>query len=114
MLAVVSIRCRGCSRSRSRRWSRDLAGLTTAKASPDELADWLSGHCAIEVLHHVRDATYREDASRLRTGNAPHVLATLRNTAISLLRLDGVTTIATALRRNGRDPYRSLRILGLA
>lgn len=25
----------------------------------------------MEVLHHVRDTTYREDASRLRTGNPP-------------------------------------------
>jgi predicted transposase YbfD/YdcC len=91
-----------------------ITNLTAAQASPDELADWLRGHWAIEVLHHIRDTTYREDASRLRAGNAPRVLATLRNTAISLLRLDGVTSIAPALRRNGRDPYRSLRLLGLA
>ncbi len=57
-------------------------------------------------------ATYCEDASRLRNG-APRVLATLRNTAVSLLRLDGVTSITSALRRNGRDPYRSLRLLRL-
>ena len=67
----------------------------------------------MEILHHIRDTTYREDASRLRSGNAPRVLATLRNTAISLLRLNGVTSIAPALRRNGRDPFRSLRLLGL-
>ncbi|PRY18871.1 ISAs1 family transposase [Pseudosporangium ferrugineum] len=100
------------------RWSTvtvyAITNLTAAQAGPDELADWLRGHWAIEVLHHVRDTTYREDASRLRTGNAPRVLATLRNTAISLLRLDGVASIAPALRRNGRDPYRSLRLLGLA
>ncbi|RFS39321.1 transposase family protein, partial [Micromonospora craniellae] len=70
-------------------------------------------HWAIEVLHHIRDTTYREDASRLRTGNAPRALATLRNTAISLLRLNGATSIAATLRRNSRDPYRSLQILGL-
>jgi predicted transposase YbfD/YdcC len=100
------------------RWSTvtvyAITNLTAAQASPDELTDWLRGHWAIEVLHHIRDTTYREDASRLRTGNAPRVLATLRNTAISLLRLDGVTSIAPALRRNGRDPHRSLRLLGLA
>jgi predicted transposase YbfD/YdcC len=99
------------------RWSTAtvyaITSLTTAQASPDELTDWLRGHWAIEVLHHIRDTTYREDASRLRSGNAPRVLATLRNTAISLLRLDGVTSIAPALRRNGRDPHQSLRFLGL-
>ena len=100
------------------RWSTvtvyAITSLTAAQASAADVADWLRGHWAIEVLHHVRDTTYREDASRLRTGNAPRVLATLRNTAISLLRLDGVTSIASTLRRNGRDPYRSLRLLGLA
>ena len=99
------------------RWSTvtvyAITSLTAAQAGPVELADWLPGHWAIEVLHHVRDTTYREDASRLRTGNAPRALATLRNTAISLLRLNGVTSIAPTLRRNGRDPYRSLQILGL-
>lgn len=99
------------------RWSTitvyAITSLTAAQASPKELTDWLRGHWAIEVLHHIRDTVYREDASRLRSGNAPRVLATLRNTAISLLRLDGVTSIAPALRRNGRAPYRSLRLLGL-
>jgi predicted transposase YbfD/YdcC len=99
------------------RWSTvtvyAITNLTAAQASTDELTDWLRGHWAIEALHHIRDTTYREDASRLRTGNAPRALATLRNTAISLLRLDGVTSIAATLRRNGRDPYRSLRLLGL-
>ena len=91
-----------------------ITNLTAVQAGPEELTDWLRGHWAIEVHHHVRDTTYREDASRLRTGNAPRVLATLRNTAISLFRLDGVTSIAPALRRNGRYPHRSLRLLGLA
>ncbi|WP_233527460.1 ISAs1 family transposase [Micromonospora craniellae] len=99
------------------RWSTvtvyAITSLTAAAAGPADLADWLRGHWAIEVLHHIRDTTYREDASRLRTGNAPRALATLRNTAISLLRLNGATSIAATLRRNSRDPYRSLQILGL-
>ena len=66
-----------------------------------------------KILHHIRDTTYAEDASRLRTGNAPRVMATLRNTAISLLRLAGITTIAKALRRHSRNPYRPLQLLGI-
>jgi predicted transposase YbfD/YdcC len=99
------------------RWSTvtvyAITNLTAAQASPADLADWLRGHWSIEVLHHIRDTTYTEDASRLRTGNAPRVMATLRNTAISLLRLAGITTIAKALRHNGRNPYRPLQLLGL-
>lgn len=100
------------------RWSTitvyAITNLTADQAGPAELADWLRGHWSIEVLHHIRDTTYREDASRLRTGNAPRALATLRNTAISLLRLAGVTSIAPALRKNSRNPYRSLQLLGIA
>jgi len=99
------------------RWSTvtvyAITNLGAAEASPADLADWLRGHWAIEVLHHIRDTTYGEDASRIRTGQAPRVMATLRNTAISLLRLAGITAIAAALRRNSRNPYRPLQILGL-
>ena len=95
-------------------WTRPATTATAARTSaPADLADWLRGHWAIEVLHHIHDTTYREDASRLRTGNAPRALATLRNTAINLLRLAGVTSIAQALRRNSRNPYRPLQLLGL-
>ena len=50
-------------------------------------------------MHHVRDVTQGEDASRIRAGTGPHVLATLRNTALNLYRLDGHTNIARAQRR---------------
>jgi predicted transposase YbfD/YdcC len=99
------------------RWSTitvyAITNLTTADAIPADLADWLRGHWAIEALHHIRDVTYGEDASRIRTGNAPRAMATLRNTAISLLRLAGITTIAQALRHNSRNPYRPLQLLGI-
>jgi hypothetical protein len=48
----------------------------------------------------VRDVTMGEDASRIRTRAAPEAMAGLRNAAISLLRLLGVTNIAEALREN--------------
>jgi predicted transposase YbfD/YdcC len=64
-------------------------------------------------LHYIRDVTFGEDASQVRTGNAPQALATLRNTVISLLRLTGVTNIAKALRRNSRNPGRPLQMLGI-
>jgi predicted transposase YbfD/YdcC len=100
------------------RWSTvtiyAVTNLTADQASPAELADWLRGHWAVEVVHHIRDVTYAEDASQVRTGNAPRAMATLRNVAISLLRLAGRTNIAQALRHNARDPNRPLQLLGLA
>jgi predicted transposase YbfD/YdcC len=55
-----------------------ITSLTAAQASPAELADYIRGHWSVEVLHHVRDVTYGEDASQIRTGNAPHAMASLR------------------------------------
>jgi hypothetical protein len=65
-------------------------------------------------LHWVRDVTYQEDNSLVRTGNAPRVMATLRSLAISILRLDGHTNIAAANRHHARDPERTLKLLQAA
>ena len=65
-------------------------------------------------LHHVRDMTYDEDRSQVRKQRRPHAMASLRNIAISLLRLAGVENIAAATRYLGRRPERPLRLLGLA
>jgi predicted transposase YbfD/YdcC len=81
-------------------------------ASPETLATWVRGHWHIEnKLHWVRDVTYQEDKSLVRTGNAPRVMATLRSLAISILRLDGQTNIAAANRHHARDPQRTLKLL---
>jgi predicted transposase YbfD/YdcC len=86
-----------------------------AGADPATLAAWIQGHWHIEnKLHWVRDVTYQEDKSQVRTGNAPRVMATLRNTAISILRLNGQTNIAAANRHHACDPQRTLTLLQTA
>ena len=80
-----------------------VTNLTAAQASPARLADAIRGHWDIEALRHVRDTTFAEDASRVRTGNAPHAMASLRNFAIGILRAHGDRKIAAGLRRNARD-----------
>lgn len=49
----------------------------------------------------MRDVTFDEDRSQIRRGAGPQVMATLRNLAISLLRLAGAPFIAPALRQAG-------------
>jgi predicted transposase YbfD/YdcC len=84
-------------------------------ADPATLAAWVRSHWEIENrLHWVRDVTYQEDKSLVRTGNAPRVMASLRSLAISLLRLDGQTNIAAANRHHARDPQRTLQLLQAA
>jgi predicted transposase YbfD/YdcC len=84
-------------------------------ADPVTLAAWVRGHWEIENrLHWVRDVTYQEDKSLVRTGNAPRVMASLRSLAISILRLDGHPNIAAANRHHARDPPRTLTLLQTA
>jgi hypothetical protein len=101
----------------SRRWRtvtvHAVTSLTAAQAHPARLADWIRGHWGIEALHHIRDTTFAEDASQVRTGTAPRAMASLRNLAIGILRAYGARNIAAALRRNARDATRVLPLLGI-
>jgi predicted transposase YbfD/YdcC len=81
---------------------------------PARLLALVRGQWEIENrLHWVRDVTFDEDRSQVRTGHAPRVMATLRNLAISVLRRAGATNIAAGLRWAGRNPTRALGLLGL-
>jgi predicted transposase YbfD/YdcC len=90
-----------------------VTSLTAAQASPARLADYVRGHWGIEALHHIRDVTFAEDASQVRTGTAPRAMASLRNLAIGTLRRHGHRNIAAALRHNSRDATRVLPLLGI-
>jgi predicted transposase YbfD/YdcC len=80
-------------------------------AGPAAPAAWVRGHWETgNRLDWVRDVTYQEDKSLVRTGNAPRVMASLRSLAISLLRLDGQAGIAAANRHHARDPQRTLKL----
>jgi len=82
-----------------------LTSLDHRAADLGLLATWLRGHWEIENrVHHVRDVTQREDASRIRTGNGPQVMAALRNTANNIARLNGHANIAAAQRAAAGHP----------
>ncbi|MFF3787497.1 ISAs1 family transposase [Streptomyces sp. NPDC001933] len=90
-----------------------VTSLSTEQATPAQLARLVRDHWMIEALHHIRDTTFAEDASQVRTGNAPRAMATWRNLAIGALRAAGAKNIAAGLRHNARDPRRPLALLGL-
>jgi predicted transposase YbfD/YdcC len=91
-----------------------ITSLSFAQASPARLANLLRGHWTIEALHHVRDATFAEDASQVRTGAAPNAMAALRNLVIGVLSRAGPVNVAAALRRHAHDPRRPLATLGIS
>jgi hypothetical protein len=91
-----------------------VTSWTADKAGPERLLDLVRGHWAIENrLHWVRDVTFDEDRSQVRKAHAPHVLATLRNTAIGLIRMAGGTSIASALRHLAHRVGDAVRLIGL-
>ena len=78
----------------------------------DHLAEIIRKHWSIENrLHWIRDVVVAEDLSRVRTGNGPMVMASLRNFAVSRHRLADATNIAAACRDTGRHPLRAANLL---
>ena len=62
-----------------------ISSLPATDADARRLLSLSRGHWGIENrLHWVRDVTFDEDRSQVRTGAAPQVLAGLRNLVISL------------------------------
>ena len=57
-------------------------------------------HWGIEnSVHWVLDVSFREDESRVRTGNAPENMAIMRHAALNLLRHDQDSKISIKARR---------------
>ncbi len=80
-----------------------VTSLTAEQANPAQLATLIRDHWQIEALHHVGDPTFAEDASQLRTDNAPRTMATCRNLAIGALRPTGAPYVAAAAACVGLD-----------
>jgi len=87
--------------------------LDAERATPADLAGLARGQWAIEAVHWIRDTAYREDHSTGYAGEGPQVMATLRNTAISLLHIAGITQIARTLQAFSRDRTRILDVIPL-
>jgi hypothetical protein len=94
-----------------------VAGITSlppAGADAPRLLALIRGQWLIENQSHwVRDVTFDEDRSQVRCGNIPQVMATLRNTAIGLMRQAGYTNIAAACRRFAAQPALALKLIGI-
>ena len=91
-----------------------VISLDPDRADAACLLGLVRGHWSIENQSHwVRDVTFDEDRFQVRCGNIPQVMATLRNTAIGLLRWAGYTNIAAACRRLAAQPGLALTLIGI-
>lgn len=88
-----------------------VTDLNWRQGRPDRLTEAIRGHWAIEALHWIRDVSFGEDLSQIRTANGPANMATLRNFAVSRHRMAGDKNIAHACRHTSRHPNRALALL---
>jgi predicted transposase YbfD/YdcC len=89
-----------------------ITTLAPSKASPERLLELNRGHWAIENgSHYVRDVTFGEDRSRLRTGHAPQIMAALRNLTITLIHRFGSSHIRATRRHFASCPQETLALL---
>ena len=92
-----------------------VTSLPATIAIPERLLKLKRGHWTIENgFHYVKDVTMGEDKSMAHCDNGPKIMAALRNTAVSLLRHAGFSTIAARMRYNSTHPQAALEVLSLS
>jgi len=90
-----------------------ITSLSPDRADSDRLLKVVRGHWNIENRSHwVRDVTFGEDGSQVRTGHLPQIMATLRNCTIGLLRLLGFSSIPKGLNFFAARSYEALAAVG--
>jgi predicted transposase YbfD/YdcC len=91
-----------------------ITSLSPERADAQRLLELTRGHWAIEnELHYRRDVTLGEDASRVRKGVAPQVMAALRNSVLHVLSDVVAPSVASALRTMGNCLSQAIGLLGL-
>lgn len=90
-----------------------VTSLDRRRARPKQLEALWRAHWTIENdLHYVRDESMGEDRSTLRSDNAPHAMAALRNAVLTLLRYEGWSNIRDAFRYFATSVQFPLKTIG--
>jgi predicted transposase YbfD/YdcC len=91
-----------------------ITSVTPEQARPEQLLELTRDHWGIENgLHYRRDVTMAEDASRIRKGGAPQVMAAIRNSIVHVLSDIGASSLAAAMRTMGNCLSQALKLLGV-
>lgn len=89
-----------------------ITSLPPERADAARLLTLIRGHWGIENrLHYVRDVTFDEDRSTVRSGAAPQVMAACRNLVLALLRRQRCSNIAAALRTYASRPATAIHFV---
>ena len=75
--------------------------LSSLTVNAKEFAEGIRRHWGIENrLHYVKDVSFKEDASKIRSGHAPAVLSLIRNLVLNVARLRGENRIKKFIRQS--------------
>jgi predicted transposase YbfD/YdcC len=92
-----------------------ITSAAPERANATVLLRTIRGHWGIENrTHYVRDVTFDEDRSQIRSGAAPQAFAASKNLAIALLRRQGWLNIAAAIRSYAGRPARAVVLVASA
>ena len=103
-----------------KRWTKRKQGIreetaffiSSKQTNALHYCDGIRSHWEIEnSLHWVKDVTLREDASRIRTDQAPENMSTLRNITLNIFRHNGFTNMAEAKRLVSNDIHRLCQLI---
>lgn len=84
------------------------------KNEAEMIAGYIRGHWGIENrLHRQRDVIFHEDHATIRCGNAPQIMASLKNLVISVFHRATVRSFPKAMRRFAAKPEELFQFLGL-
>lgn len=97
----------------SRAVTYGITSLPFAEVDARQIEGLWRSHWTIENRkHYVRDVTFGEDRSQLHTGQAPQVLAAMRNALIDLWRSHGWKWMTDALRTYAASVPQALILIG--
>lgn len=88
-----------------------ITSASPARVDAERLLALTRGHWSIESRHWIRDTVFGEDASALRTGTGPQILAAFRNLVITLIRRLGTRAITATRRHFSAHPEHALALL---
>ena len=75
--------------------------LSSLRVKAKEFAEGIRRHWGIENrLHYVKDVVFKEDASKIRSGQAPGILSLIRNLVLNVARLRGENRIKKFIRQS--------------
>jgi predicted transposase YbfD/YdcC len=90
-----------------------LTSLSARRAAAKMLLRLTRGQWTIENRSPwIRDVVFREDQSQIHIGGLPHVLATLRNVAVGLIRLYRFRGVSQTLDFFAAHPFKALAAFG--